>query len=88
MSKQVKLASWVKSKKLTKANSIMLDDTIFYIGKKDYDEKASKLYCAYTYPEGICVMWGSDKDALKEWLDNKIGRIEYELKKLKPEDYL
>jgi len=88
MSKQVKLASWVKSKKLTKANSLMFNDTIFYVAKKNYDEKAFSMYAAYTFPQGICVYWHREKDQLKLWLEANIDKIELELTNLKPEDYL
>ena len=79
---KVRIASWVKSKKLTKANSAMFNETIFYIAKKNYEEKAFSLYVAYIFPEGISVMWHSNKDTLLEWLSSNIDRIEHRFKSL------
>ena len=66
----------------------MFGDTIFYVGKKNYEEKAFSMYAAYTYPQGICAYWNTDKEALKLWLEDNIDKIELELTNLKPEDYL
>ncbi len=78
----IRYASYAKSKRLTKANSVMFGDTIFYIAKKNYDEKPIKIYSAYTYPEGICVAWNQDKEALKDWVETNIDRIELALEAL------
>lgn len=68
--------TWVQTKKLTKANSHMSGDTIFWIGKKLNDEKAAKDYWAYLYPTGYVIRGDKDKDILKQWLDDNIVRIE------------
>lgn len=70
---------WVKDKKLTKANSYMANDTIFYVAKKDKHEKAAGQYWAYLYPQGIVVMGKSDKKELLQWLDDNVERIEAQI---------
>ena len=71
---------WVKTKKLTKANSYMVQDTIFWIGKKLNSEKPASLYYAYLYPQGVVVRGEVTKDKLKLWLDEHIDRIEAKVK--------
>ena len=74
--------SWVRTKKLTKANSHMSNDTIFWIGKKLNDEKPAKVYWSYLYPSGIVVYGDKSKDALKAWIDDNIDIIEDRIKSL------
>ena len=71
---------WVKDKKLTKANSHMNGDVIFWIGKRMKDEKPAKQYWAYLYPSGHCVRGAETKEELKQWLDDSITRIEAKIK--------
>ena len=67
---------WVGKKKLTKANSYMAGDTIFYVAKKLKNEAVAQHYWAYLYPSGIVVRGDEDKDKLLKWLDDNIERIE------------
>ena len=67
---------WVKGKKLTKANSFMAGDTIFYVAKKLKNNTASQQYWAYLYPSGIVVRGDEDKVKLLDWLTENIERIE------------
>ena len=73
--------SWVKTKKLTAANSYMTGDTIFYIAKKmNEKEAASSQFWAYVYPSGDCVRGHDDKKLLIKWLDDNIIKIESKIK--------
>jgi len=72
--------TWVKDKKLTKANSHMAGDAIFYIAKKDNKERAASLFWAYLYPQGVVIRGEDTKPKLKEWLDANIEKIENRIK--------
>ena len=67
---------WIKGKKLTKANSFMTGDTIFYVAKKLKNDSPSSIYWAYLYPSGIAVRGDIKKDDLLKWLEENIERIE------------
>ena len=77
----MKTNNWVKTKKLTKANSHISGDVIFWIGKKMDNEKPAKQYWAYLYPSGYCVRGDDNKEDLKKWLDRNIFKIEEKMKK-------
>ena len=68
--------TWVKKKKLTKANSFMAGERIFYIAKKLNDESTAKLYWAYLYPHGFAVRGADTKDKLFKWLEDNSDIIE------------
>lgn len=72
--------SWVKTKKLTSANSHMINETIFYIAKKTNENKASLLVWAYLYPSGHCVFGEEDKYDLIQMLEENIDTIENKIK--------
>ena len=73
---------WIKDKKLTKANSHMKNDVLFWIGKRHVDNKPAKMYWAYLYPSGYCVHGCQTKERIKQWLDDNIDRIEARIKEL------
>ena len=58
-------------KKLTKANSIMVDERVIYIVKKDHTGKTATMYFAYDYTTRIQLVHKKNKDALIEYLKDK-----------------
>ena len=58
-------------KKLTNANSTMVDSRIVYIVKKDYTGKTSSMYIAYDYKTRIQLAFHKNKDELIEYLKDK-----------------
>ena len=57
--------------KLTKANSILVDERVIYIVKKDHTGKACGLYIAYDYETKIQLAFNKKKDELIEYLKSK-----------------
>lgn len=60
-----------KIKKLTKANSLVINERVIYICKKDHTGKASKLFVAYDYETKIQLAFNKDKDILIEFLEKQ-----------------
>ena len=62
-------------KKLTKANSFMILDEVFYIVKKDYTGKASRLYHVYRASDrrlvcpSVLDKEGTIKMVMEKWID-------------------
>ena len=61
-------------KKLTKANSFMILDEVFYIVKKDYTGKASKIYHVYRVSDMrlVCPSVLDKEDTIKMVMDKYI----------------
>jgi hypothetical protein len=50
--------------KITKANSVLVNNRLFYIIKKDEDGKACKAYCVYDYETRIKLGFFWDKTTI------------------------
>ena len=57
--------------KLTKANSVVIDNRIVYIVKKDYRGSASPFFTAYDYTTKVQILFNKDKKKLIEILKTK-----------------
>jgi len=55
-------------KKITKANSVLVNNRIIYIVKKDEVGKASKFYCTYDYETKIKLGFFFTKDEIENKL--------------------
>jgi len=66
-------------KKLTKSNSYMVDNLIFYIVKKDIYQKPIPFYAAYEYKSKYLVNFSKDKNKLINWLERNIDKIKIKL---------
>ncbi len=68
-------------KRLTKANSTIINGLMVYMVKKSHDGKSSSpLYCAYDYRSKILLHFDSDKSKLVNFLydelsEDVIGKI-------------
>ena len=58
-------------KKLTKSNSIMVDDRVIYIVKKDHTGKASRFFFAYDYLTKIQLHFKDNKQELVDVLSKE-----------------
>jgi len=58
-------------KKLTKANSAMIQDVVIYIVKKDHTGSSSKFFFAYDYKTKIQLHFHSEKAELIKFLNEQ-----------------
>lgn len=55
-------------KRLTKSNSLAIQDRIIYIAKKDYQGKAVKIFVAYDYKTKVQLYANFSKELIVDYL--------------------